>query len=220
VEKSFFFRGINRGLGRYVRWSELGDLAPRHPHSGPLPEGERKEASELEAEQRRAFEQSTLPHLNAAYNLAWWLTRDEHAAEDVVQEAFLRAARYFGSFRGGDGRAWLLTVVRRASFDWLTKHRGQSMEVFSEEMHAPADESTNPAYVAIRHCEQQLVRTALEELPEQLREVVVLRELEGLSYQEIATVAEVPVGTVMSRLSRGRRRLQERLTADSKGGVR
>jgi RNA polymerase sigma-70 factor (ECF subfamily) len=179
----------------------------------------RTEALDLEVDERREFEQRTLPHLDAAYNLARWLTRDEHAAEDVVQEAYYRAARYFSSFRGGDGRAWLLAVVRRASFDWLAKRRDRSMEVFSEESHVPDDQSSNPVFVAIRNCEQKLVRAALEELPPQLREVVVLRELEGLSYQEIADVAEVPVGTVMSRLSRGRQRLQERLTTGAKGGL-
>ena len=173
----------------------------------------------MEPDERRQFEQATLPHLDAAYNLARWLTQDEHAAEDVVQEAYYRAARYFGSFRGGDGRAWLLGVVRRVSFDWLAKRRSQPALVFDENVHDQGAESSSPEFLAIRKCDQELVRQALEELPPQLREVIVLRELEGLSYQEIADVAAVPIGTVMSRISRGRKQLQERLASNSEGEV-
>jgi RNA polymerase sigma factor (sigma-70 family) len=168
---------------------------------------------DLETDERGRFERATLPHLDAAYNLARWLTRDEHAAEDVVQEAYFRAARYFGSFRGGDGRVWLLGVVRRASFDWLAKRRSQVTVSFQEGAHDRGDDSSNPEFLAIRKCDQAEVRRALEDLPPPLREAVVLRELEGLSYQEIADVAEIPVGTVMSRLSRGRRDLQRRLAS-------
>jgi RNA polymerase sigma-70 factor (ECF subfamily) len=171
----------------------------------------------LETDERTRFEQATVPHLDAAYNLARWLTQDEHAAEDVVQEAYFRAARYFGSFRGGDGRAWLLAVVRRASFDWLAKQQSHAALAFDENLHDRDDESANPAFQAIRQCEQEAVRTAVAELPPQLREAIVLRELEGLSYQEIATVTEVPIGTVMSRISRGRQQLQRRLAACPEG---
>jgi len=166
----------------------------------------------LAPDERGQFEQVTLPHLDAAYNLARWLTKDQHAAEDVVQEAYYRAARYFGSFRGGDGRAWLLGVVRRAAFDWLTKQKSQLAVVFNEDTHDRGDESSNPAFLAVQKCDQALVRKALEELPPQLREANVLRELEGMSYQEIASVTEVPIGTVMSRIARGRQQLQVRLT--------
>src|ERR1700679_2808624 len=100
-----------------------------------------KRSPDLEPDERRQFEQATLPHLDAAYNLARWLTQDEHAAEDVVQEAYLRAARYFGSFRGGDGRAWLLGVVRRAAFDWLSRHRGPSAVSFDDDLHDRGDTS-------------------------------------------------------------------------------
>jgi RNA polymerase sigma factor (sigma-70 family) len=171
----------------------------------------------LDANERRQYEQATLPHLDAGFNLARWLTQDEHAAEDVVQEACLRAARYFGSFQGGDGRPWFLGVVRRASFDWLAKRRAQTAVVYSEDVHDQGDESANPEFMAIRKCNEGLVRQALEELPPQLREVIVLRELEGLSYHEIAGVTEVPIGTVMSRLSRGRQQLHRRLTIDPEG---
>jgi RNA polymerase sigma factor (sigma-70 family) len=160
-----------------------------------------------------------LPHLDAAYNLARWLTQDVHAAEDVVQEAYFRALRHFESFRGGDGKAWLCGVVRRASFDWLAKQRGQATVTFDEEMHDRNDESENPEFLAIRKCERDLIRLALEELPPHLREAIVLRELEDLSYQEIATITEVPIGTVMSRLSRGRQLLQQRLTSNSEEQV-
>jgi RNA polymerase sigma factor (sigma-70 family) len=165
----------------------------------------------LELDERRQFEQATLPYLDAAYNLARWLTRDEHAAEDVVQEAYFRAARYFSSFRGGDGRAWLLSVVRRVSFDWIAKRKGEVAVAYDEALHDRGDESSNPEFLAIRNSDKEHVRQALEELPPQLCEVIVLRELEGLSYQEIAAVTETPIGTVMSRLSRGRHQLQRRL---------
>src|ERR1700741_1816404 len=120
---------------------------------------------DLDPEERRQFEQAILPRLDAAYNLARWLTQDEHAAEDVVQEAFFRAARYFGSFRGGDGRAWLLGVVRRASFDWLANRRVPVALVYDGDVHDREDEVSNPAHQAIRRDDQERVRTALEELP-------------------------------------------------------
>jgi RNA polymerase sigma-70 factor (ECF subfamily) len=169
----------------------------------------------LEADDRRLFEQATLPHLDAAYNLARWLTRDEHAAEDVVQEAYFRAARYFGSFHGGDGRAWLLGIVRRAAFDWLSKRQAHPTTSLDEDIHYRDDDSGNPEFQAIRKCEQELVRAALEELSPHLREVIVLREFEELTYQQIAAVTEVSIGTVMSRLSRGRQQLQRRLASCS-----
>src|SRR5439155_15619732 len=123
---------------------------------------------------------------------ARWLTRDEHAAEDVVQEAYFRAAKFFATFRGGDGRTWLLAVVRRASYDWLTRSRAWAAAAsFDEDVHGPGDEALNPEYLAVREADQQLLRRALEELPPEFREVTVLRELEGLSYQQIAAVTEV-----------------------------
>jgi RNA polymerase sigma-70 factor (ECF subfamily) len=174
---------------------------------------------DLDADEQTQVEQATLPYLDAAYNLARWLTRDEHAAEDAVQEAFYRAARYFGSFRGGDARVWFLSIVRRVSIDWLEKRRTHEAVSYREDIHDQSDESANPAFLAIRKCDEAQVRTALEELPPQLREVIALREIEGLSYQEISTVTEVPMGTVMSRLSRGRLQLQRRLAPSLEGGA-
>jgi RNA polymerase sigma-70 factor (ECF subfamily) len=166
----------------------------------------------------RQFERLALPHLDAAYSLARWLTRNEHDAEDVVQDAYLRAYKYFASYRGENFRAWLLAVVRRAAYDWLQRNR-------PAEIRTQADIDTLPDIVAegdpeaalLRKADQQLVNTMIEALPPQFREVVILRELQELSYQDIAEITSVPVGTVMSRLSRaramlaadGRRRLKE-----------
>src|SRR5204862_3617656 len=124
---------------------------------------------------------------------------------------------YFASFRGGDGRAWLLAVVRRASYDWLAQRQAQAAAPFDPDAHDPRDDAADPAVLALRRCDQARVRQALEELPPPLREVIVLRELEGLSYHDIATVAAVPLGTVMSRLSRGRAQLQRQLAPYAEG---
>ena len=149
-----------------------------------------------------------LPHLDAAYNLARWLTRHPQDAEDVVQEAYLRALRFFDSFHGGDGKAWLLAVVRNT---WLTRRRREhdALNVpFDETVHTSpgaADAETSllrdAAYAPLRNC--------LESLPAEYREVLVMREMEEMPYKDIAHAAGLPVGTVMSRLSRARRRLQD-----------
>jgi RNA polymerase sigma-70 factor (ECF subfamily) len=153
-----------------------------------------------------------LPHLDAAYNLARWLTRNGHDAEDVVQEAFCRAFRFFDGFRGGDARAWLLRVVRHTCYTWLERHRRHEAALsFDEERHGVGSEALNPEKLFLRRADQQQLREAVEALSVPFREVIVLRELEGLSYQEIATVAGIPVGTVMSRLARARGQLQQRL---------
>jgi RNA polymerase sigma-70 factor (ECF subfamily) len=162
------------------------------------------------------FEQAVLPHLDAAYNLARWLTRDGHDAEDVVQEAYLRALQFFDGFHGTDGRAWLLRIVRNTCYTWLQRNRGHKLMVFDEEVHGAASEAFRPETPLLRQEDQQRVRQALEELPVEFREVLVLRELEGLSYKQIADVADLPVGTVMSRLARGRERLQQRLSEGAK----
>ena len=171
----------------------------------------------MRPDERRRFEHAILPHIDAAYNLARWLTQDEHCAEDVVQEAFVRAARYFESFQGEEGRPWILGVVRRASFDWLAKNRKRTMTQLDEDLHDHGDDSANPEYLLMRLADQAKVREALAELAPDLREVIVLRDMEGMSYAEIAQITEIPVGTVMSRLSRGRRKLQIRLARFQEG---
>jgi RNA polymerase sigma-70 factor (ECF subfamily) len=155
-----------------------------------------------------------VPHLDAAYNLARWLMRNETDAEDLVQEAYLRAFSHFAGFRGGDGRAWLLTIVRNCCYDRLKQKgsRGQSTD-FDEEVHSAGRQTSNPETLLIQ--EERAELESLAELPAEYREVLVLRELEQLSYREIANIAGIPLGTVMSRLNRARQRLQESLLATS-----
>ncbi|MGH8751570.1 MAG: sigma-70 family RNA polymerase sigma factor [Burkholderiales bacterium] len=160
----------------------------------------------------RRFEEIALPHLNAAYNLARWLLRNEHDAEDLVQEAYLRAFRFFDGFHGGDARAWLLAIVRNTCYTWLKQNRARELnDVFDEEVHAAVDES-NPETLLLANADAQLLNRALEQLPLEFREILVLRELEDLSYKEIAEVAQIPLGTVMSRLARARNMLRVTLT--------
>ena len=164
------------------------------------------------ADERERFEQTLLPHLDAAYNLARWLTRDDHDAEDLVQAAYLRALKFFGGFRGANSRAWLLTIVRNTCYTWIEQKRAHGQETaFDEEIHGVESSAMGPASRVLREEDEQSVRRAVEDLPAELREVVVLRELEGLSYKEIAAIAGIPMGTVMSRLARARDRLRERL---------
>jgi RNA polymerase sigma-70 factor, ECF subfamily len=151
-------------------------------------------------------------HLDAAYNLARWLTRNELDAEDVVQEAYLRAFSYFASFQGGDGKAWLLTIVRNTYYSWLKHNRvHEPMAPFDEEFHGVRPETPSQETLVLDQQRERILRQALDDLPAQYREVLVLREMEGLSYQEIANTVGVPIGTVMSRLCRARRRLQQDL---------
>jgi RNA polymerase sigma-70 factor (ECF subfamily) len=151
-------------------------------------------------------------HWEAAYNLARWLMRNENDAEDLVQEAYLRAFSHFAGFRGGDGRAWLLTIVRNSCYDRL-KQKGASGQNtdFDEAVHSAGRQTPNPEKALLLAERTELVRESLAELPAEYREVLVLRELEQLSYREIADIAGIPLGTVMSRLSRARRRLQSLL---------
>jgi len=158
------------------------------------------------------FEQTVLSNLDAAYNLARWLTRDDRDAEDVVQDACLRAFRFFDSFHGGDSRAWLLTIVRHTCYTWLRKNRAHELVPLDEELDG-VETGLNPEELLLHNADQQLLRKAVQELPIEFREVIILRELEGLSYKEIASVTGVPLGTVMSRLARARKRLQHSLTS-------
>ena len=161
----------------------------------------------LDSQDQMRFETLVLPHLDAAHNLARWLLRGGADAEDVTQEAMLRAYRFFGGFHGGDVRAWLLQIVRNTCFSWMEKNRrGKDMTEFDEALHGPS--GPNPEALAIAADSRGQLTQALEALPPRFREVIVLRELEGCSYREIATIASIPIGTVMSTLSRARRQLQ------------
>jgi RNA polymerase sigma-70 factor (ECF subfamily) len=163
-------------------------------------------------EELARFERCILPHIDAAYNLARWLTRNAHDAEDVVQEACLRAHRFFGGFHGADGRAWLLAVVRNTCYTWLERNRPREpLTPFDETKHSRADPAASPQGLALRSEDREQLHRAIEDLPPEYREVIVLRELEGLSYKQIAGIAGVPLGTVMSRLARARERLQRGL---------
>jgi len=164
---------------------------------------------------KRRFEQSVLPHLNAAYNLARWLTRNDHDAQDVVQEAVLRAYRFFDGLRG-EAKPWLLTIVRNSCFTWLQANRPADTVAFNESIAEllPADD-LGPEDQAARNCDRKTLNAAIATLPVQFREVLILRELEDLSYKDIARIADVPIGTVMSRLARARRLLAESLQTSS-----
>ena len=154
-----------------------------------------------------------MPHLNAAHNLARWLVRRDAEAQDVAQEAMLRAYRFFGGFRGGDPRAWLLKIVRNTCYTWLANARdAREADEFDEELHAAPGET--PESLAIAGADRERLARALEALPARSREVLVLRELEGCSYKEIAEITGIPIGTVMSSLSRARSRLQRALGAE------
>ena len=167
-----------------------------------------------EREKLVRFEQLVLPHMDAAYNLARWLTRNDHDAQDVVQEAYLRAFRFWEGYHGGDARAWLLAIVRNTCFTWMQQNRAPgAMTTFDEEVHSEESDAATPETLLLQSADQALVRQALEELPAHFREVLVLRELEGLSYKEIADVAGIPLGTVMSSLARARKRLRESLVS-------
>jgi RNA polymerase sigma factor (sigma-70 family) len=161
-----------------------------------------------------SFEEAMLPHLDAAYNLARWLLRNEQDAQDVVQEAYLRAFRSFSGFHGSNGRAWLLTIVRNTSYTLLKKNRAADLTTtFDEEIHAPGCDSASPAAILEHSEDTELIREAMNELPAEFREILLLRHQEGLSYKEIAEIIKVPTGTVMSRLARARARLKECVTA-------
>jgi RNA polymerase sigma-70 factor (ECF subfamily) len=158
------------------------------------------------------FEEAVLPHLDAAYNLARWLTRNDQDAQDAVQEACLRAFRFFPSFHGGDARAWLMKIVRNACYTWLRANRPlQEAAEFDENLFPPDSCAPNPENVVLQNDDGTLVRKALEKLPPNFREVLILREIEGMSYKEIAHITGIPAGTVMSSLSRGRDRLRQAL---------
>ena len=163
------------------------------------------------------FAELCLPHLDSAYNLARWLTRDTQDAQDVVQDACVRALKYVGSLEGNDARAWFLTIVRNAFYDWLARNRpAEVLHDDNDTVDAAPDLATSgPEQVALRNAELRVLGDALAALPAQFREVLVLRELEELSYKEIASIVDIPIGTVMSRLHRGRRALKQKLAEEA-----
>ena len=174
----------------------------------------KREESHAEKDDLMSFEETMLPHMDAAHNLAKWLLHNEQDAQDVVQEAYLRAFRSFSGFRGSNGRAWLLTIVRNTSYTLLKKNHAVDLTTtFDEEIHARGYDSASPATI-LEHAEDaELIRKAMEELPVESREILTLRHQEGLSYKEIADIAQIPPGTVMSRLARARAKLREYLAA-------
>jgi RNA polymerase sigma-70 factor (ECF subfamily) len=174
-------------LGSLVLWGKFGGV--------------------LNSQDQLRFEQLVLPHLDAAFNLARWLLRSRADAEDVAQEAMLRSYRFFSGFRGGDARAWLLQIVRNTCYAWLEKNRPRElMTEFDEQAHGPR--VPTPEALAMAGEDQARLSRALESLTARHREVIVLRELEGCSYKEIAGITGIPIGTVMSAISRARRQLQ------------
>ncbi len=159
------------------------------------------------------FELLVLPHLDAGFNLARWLTGNDRDAEDVAQEASIRALKFFSGFRGNNARAWFLTIVRRTAWTWLQRERGHREELeFDEELHGGADVLANPEVIMMRQADIAAVREAIAGLPPEFREAVILRELEGCAYKEIAEITGAPLGTVMSRLARARALLQTALS--------
>jgi RNA polymerase sigma-70 factor (ECF subfamily) len=173
-----------------------------------------KKREEPATDELLSFEEAMLPHLDAAHNLAKWLLRNEEDAQDVVQEAYLRAFRSFGGFHGTNGRAWLLTIVRNTSYTLLKKsHAVDLTTTFDETIHATGYDSVNPATLLEHTEDTQLIKEAMDGLPAEFREILTLRHQEGLSYKEIAEIAQIPSGTVMSRLARARAKLKECLEA-------
>ena len=160
------------------------------------------------------FERRVMPHLDAAYNMARWLTRNDHDAQDVVQESFVRALRYFERLKGTDARPWLLGIVRNTCYTWLEKNRPADLVAVDDFDAIPADGDAtsgaagNPEVIVLQSANRKLVNQALEDLPAGFREVIVMREIEDMSYKDIAAVAGIPMGTVMSRLSRAREMLK------------
>jgi len=161
-----------------------------------------------------SFEAMMLPHMDAAHNLARWLLRNEQDAQDIVQEAYLRAFKSFSGFHGSNGRAWLLTIVRNTAYTLLKKNHAVDLTTpFDEEIHASGRESVSPAAI-LEHAEDaELIKNAMDELPAEFREILTLRHQESLSYNEIGEILKIPVGTVMSRLARARAKLKEYLAA-------
>jgi RNA polymerase sigma-70 factor (ECF subfamily) len=171
--------------------------------------GTRENSLSDEREKVRRFESTVLCHLDAAYNLARWLAHDANDAEDIVQESCLRAFRSIDSVRSADARCWLLSIVRNTSYTWLKKYRQRGPKFIADDLmdEIPGNQANDPAAELLRQADRAMLNETMEQLPVEYREVLVLREFEGMSYQQIAEIAQVPIGTVMSRLARARQRL-------------
>jgi RNA polymerase sigma factor (sigma-70 family) len=158
------------------------------------------------------FEEALLPHLNAAQNLARWLTRNPYDAQDVVQEAYLRALKFFGGFHGSDGRSWFLTIVRNTYYTWVKQNKlAGVMSAFDDNLRVTESEAPDPERSQVLKSQSALLVAAVHQLPIEFRDVIVMREFEELSYKEISLLLNVPIGTVMSRLARARKRLKKSL---------
>jgi RNA polymerase sigma-70 factor (ECF subfamily) len=173
-----------------------------------------REESHPQKETLSSFEEALLPHLDAAHNLARWLLRHQQDAQDVVQEVYLRAFKSFSGFHGSNGRAWLLTIVRNTSYTLLKKSRAVDFTTFFDrEIHVTGQESASLSTILEHNEDAELIKEAMDELPAEFHEILVLRHHEGLSYKEIADIAQMPPGTVMSLLARARAKLTEYLAA-------
>jgi RNA polymerase sigma-70 factor (ECF subfamily) len=211
IKNPFNYSSWRRGFFQNTPETEDSES---HPKIAKIVAVKKREESHPAKEDLMSFEAMMLPHLDAAHNLAKWLLRNEQDAQDVVQEAFLRAFKSFGGFHGSNGRAWLLTIVRNTSYTLLKKNRAVDLTTtFDEKIHAADHESISPATVLQRSEDAELVREAMGKLPVEFREILVLRHLEGLSYNEIANIAQIPSGTVMSRIARARAKLKGCLVA-------
>jgi RNA polymerase sigma factor (sigma-70 family) len=177
-------------------------------------------SADQQARQAR-FEAVVMPHLDAAYNLARWMTRNTSDGEDVAQEAMLRAFRFFDTFHGEDGRVWLLTIVRNTYLTWLRRQiPRQNAAEFDEALHTDIEATLTPEAEVLRRASEDQVRKAIAQLPTEYREVILMRELEQMSYKEIASITQAPLGTVMSRLSRGRSLLRRLIAGERTAEVR
>jgi RNA polymerase sigma-70 factor (ECF subfamily) len=166
----------------------------------------------------QSFDEIVLPHLDSAHRLARWLVRNEQDAEDIVQESSLRAFRYFRTFTGGNGRAWFLRIVRNTSWNW---HRGRTLaltELFDEERHSGAEPPADPETLLLQTNGMAAINRAISQLPDRFRDVLMLRQGEGLSYRELADAMDLPIGTIMSSLSRARVALRAALNRANQSG--
>jgi RNA polymerase sigma factor (sigma-70 family) len=178
-----------------------------------------------ESTKKQRFQAAVMPHIDSAFNLARWLTRGHQDAEDIVQEAYLRAFNFFDGFHGEDGRVWLLGIVRNTFYTWYQKDKVDNQHTqFQEELHGSNEkfdmlDDSNPERIMIQKDSQRLLQQAMRELPMEFREVMVMRELEDLSYKQIAEIIQIPMGTVMSRLGRGRKQLAAILAVNNGGAI-